>query len=146
MRPNANVRSLSCSISSSSLPCRLDKKEAKRHHSGLTLTAQTERRIVEVSSRPLNSASTSALSQLVPPLEAAAEKEKTFNEDVFQAQICLGWIYSIVGDHTLALSTLPPTFDRVSDRLSRDGGFFEKWTLVCIVKGAYLRGMSAVPL
>ena len=125
----------------SSLAYQLDKKEAKRRDLGLTLTAQTERRIAEVSGRPLTSTSASALSQLVPPLQAAAGQEKTFNEDVFQAQICSGWIYSIVGDHTLALSTLPTTFDRVSDRLSRDGEITARWTLVCIVKGAYLRGM-----
>ena len=146
MRPNANVRSLYCNISWSSVACQLDKMEAKRRYLGLTLTAQTERRIAEVSSRPLTSAAASTLSQLVPSLQAAAEKEKTFNEDVFQAQICSGWIYSIVGDHTLALSTLPPTFDRVSDRLSRDGGITAQWTLVCIVKGAYLRGMETFPL
>ena len=141
MLPNANVRSLQCNISKSSFAYQLDKKEAKRRYLGLALTAQTERRIAEVSGQPLTSASASALSQLVPSLQAAAEKEKTFNEDVFQAQICSGWIYSIVGDHNLALSTLPSNLDRVSDRLSRDGGIFARWTLVCIVKGAYLRGM-----
>ncbi|KAL9130552.1 MAG: hypothetical protein Q9175_006997, partial [Cornicularia normoerica] len=108
----------------------------------LTLTAQTERRIAEVSGRPVTSSSATPLSPLIPPLHAAAEKEKTFNEDAFQAQVCLGWIHSTVGDPTLALSTLPPTFDRVSDRLSRDGGITARWTQVCIVKGAYLRGLS----
>ncbi|CAD6563756.1 MAG: hypothetical protein ASARMPREDX12_000049 [Alectoria sarmentosa] len=108
----------------------------------LTLTAQTERRIAEVSGRPVTSAFASALSQLIPPLQAAAEKENTFNEDAFQAQICLGWINSIVGNPKLALSSLPPTFDRVSDRLSRDGGTTARWTQVCIIKGAYLRGLS----
>ena len=141
MPPNANVRSLYCNISWSSLAYQLEKKEAKQRYLGLTLTAQTERRIAEVSSRPLTSASASALTQLVPSLQAAAETEKTFNEDVFQAQVCSGWIYSVVGDHTLALSTLPATFDRVSDRLSRNGGITARWTSVCIVKGAYLRGM-----
>ncbi|KAF6241791.1 hypothetical protein HO173_000503 [Letharia columbiana] len=108
----------------------------------LILTAQTERRIAEVSGRPITSSSATALSQLIPPLQAATEKEKAFNEDAFQAQICLGWIHSTVGDPTLALSILPPTFDRVSDRLSRDGGITARWTQVCIIKGAYLRGLS----
>ena len=120
---------------------RINLTEAKRHYLGLTLTAQTERRIAEVSGKSLTPASANTLSQLVPSLQAAAEKEKTFKEDVFQAQICSGWIYSVIGDHTLALSTLPSAFDRVSDRLSRDGGITARWTLVCIVKGAYLRGM-----
>lgn len=108
----------------------------------LTLTAQTECRIADVPGRPVTSSSATALSQLIPPLQAAAEKEKTFNEDAFQAQICLGWIHSTVGDPSLALSSLPPAFDRVSDRLSRDGGITARWTQVCIVKGAYLRGLS----
>ena len=122
------------------------RRNAKRHYLGLILTAQTERRIAEVSGRPVTSSSASALSQLIPPLQAAAENEKTFKEDAFQAQICLGWIHSTVGDPTLALRTLPPTFDRISDRLSRDGGVTARWTHVCIVKGAYLRGMQAFPL
>ena len=113
---------------------------------GLILTAQTEHRIAEASGRPVTSSSATALSQLIPPLQAVAENEKTFNEDAFQAQICLGWIHSTVGDPTLALSSLPPTFDRVSDRLSREGGVLARWTQVCIVKGAYLRGMYASPL
>lgn len=108
----------------------------------LTLTAQTERRIAEVSGRPVTSSSATAISQLIPPLQAAAEKEKTFKEDAFQAQICLGWIHSTVGDPTLALSSVPSTFDRIADCLSRDGGITARWTHVCIVKGAYLRGLS----
>ena len=108
---------------------------------GLTLTAQTERRIAEVSGPPITSSSATALSQLIPPLQAAAEKEKTYNEDVFQAQVCLGWINSTVGNPTAALQSLPSTFDRASDRLSQDGGITMRWTQVCIVKGAYLRGM-----
>ena len=147
MRTNANVRIVyaACNVSWPLLARQIVRKVAERRHLGLILTAQTERRIAEVSGRPLTSASASTLSQLVPPLQAAAEKEKTFNEDVFQAQICVGWIHSTVGNHTLALSTLPPTFDRVSDRLSRDGGITARWTHVCIVKGAYLRGMWAFP-
>lgn len=130
-----------CNISQSSLLRRIGEKKAKRRCLGLVLTAQTERRVAEISGRPTTSSFTTVLSQLVPVLQAAVENEKTFNEDVFQAQVCLGWIHSTVGNPTLALSALPPTFDRASDRLSRDGGITARWTQVCIVKGAYLRGM-----
>lgn len=130
-----------CNISQSSLLRRIGEKKAKRRHLGLVLTAQTERRVADISGRPTTSSFATVLSQLVPPLQAAVENEKTFNEDVFQAQICLGWIHSTVGNPALALSALPPTFDQASDRLSRDGGITARWTHVCIVKGAYLRGM-----
>ena len=109
--------------------------------SGLILTARTEQQVTEVSSsRPATSASATGLSQAIPLLQAAIEKENDFPEDAFQAKVCLAWLHRTVGDQGLALSCLPPALDQASERLKQEGGISAKWTYVCIIKGAYVRG------
>ena len=68
------------------------------------------------------------------------EEEKTFPEDAFQGKVCLAWLHGTVGDSSLALSTLPTAIDQAPERLKQEGGITAKWTYVCIVKGAYIRG------
>ena len=67
-------------------------------------------------------------------------KEKSFREDAFQGKICLAWLQRTVGNTSLALSSLPPAIDQAPERLRQEGGITAKWTHVCIVKGAYIRG------
>ena len=110
---------------------------------GLHLTAQSECRIAsQSSSRPTTSSSlsTTGLPQLIPPLLTAADTEKSFQEDAFQARICLGWLHWTINEPSLAITRLPTAFAQVFDRLTRDGSTLTGWTHVCIVKGAYIRG------
>lgn len=63
-------------------------------------------------------------------------------EDAFQAQVCLAWLHITIGQVAQALSTVPNGLEQASERFHRDGGVTERWTHVCIIKGAYLRGAS----
>ena len=111
---------------------------------GLVHTAQTERIVAEQSSgRTVTPSTSTALSQSVSVLVNAIGQEKTFKEDAFQAQVCLAWLYQTVGEGENALSTLPSGLEQASERLSRDGGVTARWTHVCIIKGAYIKGPHA---
>ena len=108
---------------------------------GLIHTAQTERVVADQASKRAVTPSTSTgLSQAIPPLIDAIKKEKNSREDAFQGQICLAWLYQTIGERKNALSALPTDLDQASDRLTRNGGITARWTHVCIVKGAYIRG------
>lgn len=108
---------------------------------GLTLTAQIERTVAEQASRrPVTSSSATGLSQSIPSLVHAIEKEEIYKEDAFQARVCLAWLYSTISEHAQALSSLPAGLDQVSERLAKDGGITSRWTHVCIMKGAYIKG------
>ena len=113
---------------------------------GLCLTAQIEQRIATRNPhRPHTSSSSSStnLYQAVAPLEAAIEKEEEFPEDQFQARVCLTWLHSVLSEPSEVLSTLS-----AHDILQAIGSFTNvvsptaRWTHLCIVKGAYLRGIS----
>ena len=52
----------------------------------------------------------------------------------------MAWLHRTVGDQGLAISCLPPALDQASERLQQEGGITAKWTYVCIIKGAYIRG------
>ena len=109
--------------------------------SGLVTTAQTERIIAGRSSnRPPTSPSSTGLSQRIPVLVNEIEKEKSFKEDAFQAQICLAWLYHTLGEYAHALSTLPPHWDQALERFARDRSITARWTIVCMIKGAYIKG------
>lgn len=110
---------------------------------GLHLTAQSECRIASQSfGRPTTSSSlsTTGLPQLIPSLLTAADNEKTYHEDAFQARVCLGWLHWTINEPSLAVSRLPTAFAQVFDHLTREGETLTRWTHVCIVKGAYIRG------
>ena len=101
--------------------------------------------MVEVSSsRPTTSASAVVLSQAITLLQTAIEKEKDYPEDAFQGRVCLAWLHQAVGDQSLALSSLPPALDLAPEWLEQEGGITTRWTHVCIIKGAYVRGQCYV--
>ena len=107
------------------------------------MTAHSECRIAsQSSSRPTTSSSlsTTGLPQLIPSLLTAAENEKAFHEDAFQARVCLGWLHWTINEPSLAVSRLPAAFAQVFDQLTRSGPVLAGWTHVCIIKGAYIRG------
>lgn len=116
--------------------------------SGLALTAQTEFRVATQSSqRPatLSSSATTELSQTIPLLASAIDREKIFHEDVFQAKICSAWVHWTIGQSADALAKTPPGLDQTTEHLAREGGITAKWTHVCIIKGTYLRGKAGSP-
>jgi len=81
-----------------------------------------------------------SLSQSIPALVNARDQEVNYKEDAFQAQVCLAWLYITLGQVAHALSTVPSGLDQGSERFARDGGIHGRWTHVCIMKGAYIRG------
>lgn len=60
-------------------------------------------------------------------------------EDAFQATICLGWLHFELGEPGLAVARFPKDFAAVASKMSSNEGM-NNWTLVCLVKGAYLKG------
>lgn len=115
---------------------------------GLIVTAHTERAVAEQFSKQQQYSSQPAhkspvltnLSQSIPALVNAIDQELNFKEDAFQAQVCLAWLYITLGQVAQALATVPSGLDKASERFTGEGGTTGRWTHVCIMKGAYIRG------
>lgn len=69
------------------------------------------------------------------------EEEGSLPQDVFQAQVCLGWLHWTLSEPALASSRLPKDFDVTLRRLFGDEQVLSPWTEVCIIKGGYMKGM-----
>lgn len=82
----------------------------------------------------------SNLSELIPTLLSGIEQADGTPQDVFQAQVCLGWIHWILSEPGLAIARLPKDFDEssVNDLFHATEGI-AKWTEICIIKGGYLK-------
>lgn len=124
----------------------LTRKVAKHapHRQCLILTARSEAQIAAYTSqRPSTAASTAStgLSALIPELLTAIDDEGDNVEDAFQATICLGWLHFELGEPGLAVARFPKDFAAVASKMSSNEGM-NNWTLVCLVKGAYLKGTS----
>lgn len=79
----------------------------------------------------------------MPPLEAVVEKADTFLEDQFQAQVCLAWLHSLLNEQKKVLSRLSKKdVVQSTDRFLNGASPIARWTHVCIVKSAYLRGLA----
>ena len=103
------------------------------------MTARTEYQVASAFSKnPL--INSTSLSGQIPALLTAIDNERTFLEDALEAQVCLGWIHSSIGEPGLALSRIPSDISQKSERLAEDGRPLSGWTHVCIIKGAYIRG------
>lgn len=118
--------------------------------SGLTLTAESEYAVVQFlknnGTSTAASADSTSLSHLIPPLLEATEQERTYVEDEFQAQVCLGWIHWVVGEPTLTVARLPKDIDHDFAELDGTGKQSAGWTRVCAVKAAYLKGAAHLKL
>lgn len=90
-------------------------------------------------SSPITLDSTSLVS-LTEPLSEANGKEKTFMEDKFQAQVCLGWIYWIAGETSTAIAKLPKTIENIDQLHGTENGH-TGWTKVCALKASYINGI-----
>ncbi len=119
---------------------------------GLIVTAQTERTIAEHCSKQIELPAGPAyaspvptyLSQSIPALVKAIDQEVNFTEDRFQAQICLAWLYITLEQVNRAQSavyaTVPCRIEETPEFFSRRGGITARWTHVCVMKAAYIRG------
>ena len=111
---------------------------------GLSLTAKAEARVAEqISKRPKSATSIAARALVgdVASLLAIADKETTFPEDAFQAQVCVAWFHSIEGGSGKVLSQLSASnVAQAIEKFTNIVSPTARWTHVCIVKGACLRG------
>ena len=83
------------------------------------------------------------MSQATAPIEAAIEKESIFLEDQFQARVCLAWLHSVLNEQSQVLLRLSAhDIAQAVDRFTNIVSPTARWTHVCIVKGACLRGIA----
>jgi hypothetical protein len=122
------------------------------------LTAESEHAVQQVSphrpgtARPgtgrpstattATSSSSSGISRFIPLLLEAIEKERTFVEDEFQAQVCLGWIHWQLGEPALATARLPRNIEGEFSQLDGTNKESAQWTKVCALKASYIKGSS----
>ncbi|KAG5939470.1 hypothetical protein E4U53_007798, partial [Claviceps sorghi] len=82
----------------------------------LTLAAETECAISQVTAagaRPsaAQTAEDLDVSSRFPNLAAAIGQENHYHEDRYQARVCLGWLYWVVGEYSQALTALPSSLE-----------------------------------
>ncbi len=113
---------------------------------GLCLTAQTEHRVATLNTqRPhtVSSLASTNLSQAIASIQSAIEKEEELSEDQFQARVCLAWVHSILSESSQVLSAISAhDISRAIESFTNIVSPTAKWTHVCIVKGACLRGIA----
>lgn len=76
----------------------------------------------------------------VPEILTQLRHGNPTQEDHFHAEVCLSWLHWTIKQPDLSLSRLPHDLEAISDRLASKGEGLARWTHVCIVKGAYIRG------
>lgn len=111
------------------------------------MTAECEHAVTQASKgQKFTSTSHDApnLKHLAAPLSEAIEEERSFVEDEFQAQVCLGWIFWVSRDPGLACSHLPRSIEQDFAQLDGTVGESAGWTKVCALKASYIKGTSLV--
>ncbi|KAF2756186.1 hypothetical protein EJ05DRAFT_502650 [Pseudovirgaria hyperparasitica] len=114
------------------------------HRKCLILTARAEAQIAAYNERrPATAASTSttSLPKLIPTLITAIEEETEYKQDAFQANVCLGWMHSTLDEPGLAVARFPKDLIASYSQLKEEEQL-TAWTSTCVVKGAYLKGIS----
>ncbi|KAL4807790.1 hypothetical protein BDV18DRAFT_136054 [Aspergillus unguis] len=91
---------------------------------------------------PSSSAASSGLPELIPSLLSTIEKAEGSNQEIFQAQVCLGWVHFAVNEPALAAARLPKNFKNELDTLTATGDELSPWTRVCFAKGCYVKGAA----
>lgn len=94
--------------------------------------------------RPSTAASTNSIgvSKYIPRLLDAIESERTYVEDEFQAQVCLGWIHWQLGEPALAAGRLPKSIEEDFSQLDGTNKESAEWTKVCALKATYIKGSA----
>ncbi|RYC58369.1 hypothetical protein CHU98_g7840 [Xylaria longipes] len=112
----------------------------------LTTVVETEYAVIKASqkqannSQPTTAVSTADLDtgRLLPKLLEVVDTERTYPQDRFQAQVCLGWVHWTVGEYDQVSAHLPTDQEQGVLPLNQLDGVSE-WTRVCALKAAYLR-------
>ncbi|KAI0460660.1 hypothetical protein F5B21DRAFT_452679 [Xylaria acuta] len=112
----------------------------------LTTVVETEYAVIKASqkqttnSRPTTAVSTADLdaARLLPKLLDVIDTERTYPQDRFQAQVCLGWVHWTVGEYDNVLARLPTDQEQELLPLNQPDGVSE-WTRVCALKATYLK-------
>ncbi|KAL5003159.1 hypothetical protein BDV10DRAFT_155800 [Aspergillus recurvatus] len=82
------------------------------------------------------------LSELIPSLLSTIDKADGSNQEIFQAQVCLGWVHYTLNEPGLAAARLPKDFKEELDNLTATGDELSPWTRACFVKGCYIKGAA----
>ncbi|VDB84401.1 Bgt-5171, partial [Blumeria graminis f. sp. tritici] len=82
------------------------------------------------------------ISKFIPVLEESISKDKTHNEDWFQAQVCLGWIYWQLGEFSSAIAKLPSNIVQEYAEVDSSENKVSEWTKLCAIKASYIKGNS----
>ncbi|KAL5342938.1 hypothetical protein BJX70DRAFT_385807 [Aspergillus crustosus] len=86
--------------------------------------------------------SSAGLPELIPSLLSTIDKADGSQQEVFQAQVCLGWVHYTLNEPGLAAARLPKNFADELDSLTAAGEDLSPWTLACLVKGCYIKGAA----
>ncbi|RAL05554.1 putative filamentation protein (Rhf1) [Aspergillus ibericus CBS 121593] len=87
-------------------------------------------------------ASASGLHDLIPTLLSTVNRAEGSKQEVFQAQVCLGWVHWTVNELGLAVSRFPHDFGDTLNELEHAGEELSPWTKTCFVKACYLKGSA----
>ncbi|PBP16009.1 filamentation protein [Diplocarpon rosae] len=113
--------------------------QGSRNHPG-TVRPSTAR--TSNTATTTGSSRSSSISRFVPLLLEAIEKEKTFAEDEFQAQVCLGWLHWQLDEPTLAVQRLPASVEQDFSQFDGTSQESAQWTKACALKALYIKGQS----
>ncbi|KFZ22816.1 hypothetical protein V502_02709 [Pseudogymnoascus sp. VKM F-4520 (FW-2644)] len=83
-----------------------------------------------------------SLVQYVPPLIGAIDGEHDHPEDVFQAQVALGWVHWALGEPELAALRLPKNIEGDFSQLDGTSKQCTGWTRTCALKAIYIKGVA----
>ncbi|KAL4883306.1 hypothetical protein BJY04DRAFT_226717 [Aspergillus karnatakaensis] len=86
--------------------------------------------------------SSSGLPELIPSLLSTIDKADGTKQEIFQAQICLGWVHYTLNEPGLAAARLPKDFADELNDLTTAGEELSPWTRACLVKGCYIKGAA----
>ncbi|KAI1153375.1 hypothetical protein F4825DRAFT_266675 [Nemania diffusa] len=112
----------------------------------LTTAVEAEYAVIKASQKQTtNSSPTTAVptadldtGRLLPKLLEVIDAERTYPQDRFQAQVCLGWVHWTVGEYEQVSPLLPTAQDQELLQLNQPDSVSE-WTRVCALKAIYLR-------
>ncbi|KAL4957746.1 hypothetical protein BDW69DRAFT_155520 [Aspergillus filifer] len=91
---------------------------------------------------PSSSSSSSGLPELIPSLLSTIEKADGTKQELFQAQVCLGWVHYTLNEPALAAARLPKDFKEELDNLTAEGDELSPWSRACLAKGCYIKGAA----
>ncbi|KGO45528.1 Tetratricopeptide-like helical [Penicillium expansum] len=89
-----------------------------------------------------SSSSLPNLAELIPALLTTIENNDGSPQELFQAQVCLGWIHWALDEPGLSAARLPNDFATTLDSLVSGGEQPTSWTEVCLVKGCYMKATA----